>query len=117
MSLATKDTTRQHLAIPRAVVQKGQTPPPESVSAIVTKNHKSGKIPSSFRVGDRVIIFSLRENRHKYNRQIGQVCAVVWPNDATRSIIYVKVAGMQPCFLESELMVAPQAEEGVQICQ
>lgn len=95
--------------------QKCSNPPPETVSAALAKG-KDSKISSNFRVGDSVVIFSLRENRTKYNGEIGQVCAVIWPNDRERSIIYVKTGKMQPCFSESELKKAPapQAVEEVE---
>lgn len=117
MTLAINDTSPQSTFIPPKVVQKTQSPPPVSVSAIVT-NCKEEKVTCDLRVGSRVQIFSKRENRTKYNGMVGEVCAVVWPRDISRSIIYVKVAGMQPCFFYSELTaVAPQAAEEVQSCQ
>ena len=120
-TLATKDTSAQDTIIPQNAIQKGQLPPPPNGSAKVKKKHKS-TVPSDFRVGSQVKILSSRENRIKYNGLIGEVCAVVWPGDRERSIIYVKVADRQPCFFHSELKKAvepaPQVEvEEVQICQ
>lgn len=99
---------------------KGSNPPPPDVSAFVKKNHKlhNSCIPCNLRLGDSVKINSSRESRTKYNGMIGKVCAVIWPRDIERTIIYVQVAKMQPCFFDSELQfVAPQPTTEVQPCE
>lgn len=116
MSLATKSTRRQSTNILSTEYQNRQNQGGGGVSAALTKG-KDLKIPSNFRLGDHVVIFAIRDNRKKYNGKTGVVCAVVWPNDRERSIIYVKVAGMQPCFFESELQRVPQTVEEVQPCE
>lgn len=127
MNVASKYTDRQSTIIPQTGIQKRETPPPQPVSANVKKNHnlhnlqnlRSPLNPCNLRLGDSVRINSPRESRQKYNGRIGVVCAVVWPRDIRRTIIYVKVCGMQPCFFNSELrFIAPELlEQGVQPCQ
>lgn len=121
MNLATKDTPAQNTIVPQNAAQKVQSPPPKSVSAIVKKNHslhnlRDPRTPCNLRLGDPVRINSPRESRQKYNGMIGLVCAVVWPLDVNRTVIYVKVNGLQPCFFNSELrFIAPELlEQGVQ---
>ena len=106
---------------------KTRNAPPQPVSANVKKNHnlhnlqnlRSPLNPCNLRLGDSVRINSPRESRQKYNGMIGLVCAVVWPLDINRTVIYVKVNGLQPCFFNSELrFIAPELlEQGVQPCQ
>ena len=114
-----KHTATEYIYTQYRVSESPNAPPPV-VSASLTKG-KDLKIPCDLRIGQQVQVYSLRENRVKYNGKIGEVCAVVWPQDVSRSIIYVKVAGMQPCFFYSELTAvaqpAPQAVEEVQLCQ
>ena len=84
MNLATKDTVRQRLDTPdqgqiisQNAAQKGQCPPPASVSAIVKKNYKSA-IPCDLYKGARAEIYSSRENLAQYNGQIGTVAGVIY---------------------------------------
>lgn len=125
MNLATKDTVRQRLDTPdqgqiisQNAAQKGQCPPPESVSAIVKKNYKSA-MPCDLYEGALVQVYSERENLAQHNGQIGTVAGVIYSRDRNRSIIYVEIPGItpQPTFWYSELkaVTAPQAtKEGVQ---
>ena len=121
MNLAIKSTLSQPTIITQNAAQKGQCPPPESVSAIVKKNYKSA-MPCDLYEGALVQVYSERENLAQHNGQIGTVAGVIYSRDRNRSIIYVEIPGItpQPTFWYSELkaVAAPQAtKEGVQICQ
>lgn len=112
MNLAKKDT---HANCTPVLESARETPPPptsQGVTDNVTKYHNSGNNPN-FRRGQEVLIDTQRYDRQHFDGHIGTVAAVIYPNDPSRSIIYVRVGKHSPCFHAHELKLVAKAEEVV----
>lgn len=103
MTLARKDTRGQSTFIPEKVLQKAQTPPPPSVSAIVTESKDLELEPCRLKRGQKVRICATRADRFQYIEQEGKIAAVIYPHDVTRTIVYVTLPSGTPCFFASEV--------------
>lgn len=86
-------------------------PPPTATSNTGNvKKNKDPIIPCQLYRGQQVVIASDRPSRFHWNGRKGKVAAVIYPKDASRSIIYVRLDDGCPCFFAHE--VCPILEGG-----
>lgn len=108
MNLAGIIPTEQRTSVPK---KAEKTPPPltnTGVTSDVTKYHNLESV-RAFRPGQEVAIATKRHDRKHFDGRFGTVAAVIYPNDLTRSIVYVRVGKHSPCFYPHELTLVSKS--------
>lgn len=109
--VAIKDTRSQDTSVPQNTGNCLQAPPPVSVSRIAKKS-KDFIVPCQLCRGQQVVIASNRANRFHFNGKTGKIAAVIYPQDASRTIVYVRLEDASPCFFAHEICLILNQKSG-----
>lgn len=101
--VAKKYTSKQ--STKRAPSNTDIAPPPTAVSD--TENVKKNKdftVACQLYRGQQVVVASQRPNRFHFNGLRGKIAAIIYPQDAERTILYIALEdGGSPCFFAHEV--------------